>query len=89
MKTCTLLLASLLAILPAQAHAEEPERVIMKLSDFLKLYEQTKKKEEKPPRDHAIASARLKYPAANHAAATIVIWDLQRNGAYPLPDGTP
>ncbi len=37
-------------------------------------------------RDHAVAAARLKYPAANHAAEAIVIYDLQRDGAYELSD---
>lgn len=36
-------------------------------------------------RDRAIVAARLKYPAANHAAEAIVIYDLQRDGAYGLP----
>ncbi len=36
-------------------------------------------------RDRAIAKARMKYAAANHAAEAIVIYDLQRAGAYELP----
>ena len=36
-------------------------------------------------RDEAVAKARIKYPAANHAAEAIVIYDLQRPGAYELP----
>jgi tetratricopeptide (TPR) repeat protein len=36
-------------------------------------------------RDAAVAKARIKYPAANHAAEAIVIYDLQRPGAYDLP----
>lgn len=51
------ILAALLA-LPATAAAEEPERVVMKLDEFLKLYEATKEKEAEAPRDHALASAR-------------------------------
>ena len=35
-------------------------------------------------RDHAIAAARLKSAAANHAAEAIVIYDLQREAAYEL-----
>lgn len=35
--------------------------------------------------DRAIALARLKDPAANHAAEAIVIYDAQRPGAYELP----
>lgn len=35
-------------------------------------------------RDRAIVSARRRYPAADHAAEAIVIWDLQRDGAYEL-----
>ncbi len=35
-------------------------------------------------RDAAVAKARIKYPAANHAAEAIVIYDLQRPGAYDL-----
>jgi tetratricopeptide (TPR) repeat protein len=36
-------------------------------------------------RDHAVAAARIRYPAANHAAESVVIYDLQRDGAYELP----
>ena len=45
---------------PTLAHAEEPERVVMKLGEFLKLYESNKAlaEAEKSPRDYAIASAR-------------------------------
>jgi len=35
-------------------------------------------------RDHAIGLARSKNPAANHAAQAIVIYDLQRMGAFEL-----
>jgi len=35
--------------------------------------------------DNAIAAARLRDPAANHAAQPVVIYDLQRAGAYELP----
>jgi len=35
-------------------------------------------------RDAAVAAARLRYPAANLAAEAIVIYDLQRSGAYGL-----
>lgn len=37
-------------------------------------------------RDIAVAAARRKYPAANHAAEAVVIYDLQRPGAYGLDD---
>ncbi|MCA8954987.1 MAG: hypothetical protein KDC87_02880, partial [Planctomycetes bacterium] len=39
-------------------------------------------------RDTAIANARRKYPAANHAAEAVVIYDLHREGAFTgdLPD---
>jgi hypothetical protein len=36
-------------------------------------------------RDYAVARARLKYAAANHAAEAVVIYDLQRPGNYGLP----
>jgi len=36
-------------------------------------------------RDRAVAAARRKDPAANHAAEAVVIHDLQRDGAYGLP----
>jgi hypothetical protein len=35
-------------------------------------------------RDRAVAQARIKYPAANKAAEAVVIYDLQRQGAYGL-----
>src|SRR5215207_5934452 len=44
--------------LPATVGAEEPERVVMNLDEFLKLYEASKEKEAEAPRDHALASAR-------------------------------
>jgi len=37
-------------------------------------------------RDLAVAAARIQYPAANHAAEPVVIYDLQRDGAFELPD---
>ncbi|MBX3394399.1 MAG: tetratricopeptide repeat protein [Phycisphaerae bacterium] len=39
--------------------------------------------------DRAIAAARIRYPAANHAAEAIVLYDLQRVGAYELPAAWP
>ncbi|HXI02265.1 MAG TPA: tetratricopeptide repeat protein, partial [Candidatus Saccharimonadales bacterium] len=35
--------------------------------------------------DYAVSQARLKYPAANKAAEGVVIYDLNRPGAYDLP----
>lgn len=54
------LLAFTPALAPATARADEPERVVMKLDEFLKLYESNKAlaEAEKAPRDYAIASAR-------------------------------
>ncbi len=40
-------------------------------------------------RDRAVAAARRANPAADHAAEAVVIYDLQRPGAYGLPDGSP
>jgi hypothetical protein len=60
MKKSILLLALFVAT-PARAQDPEPERVIMKLDEFLRLYETAKKLQEepeKPPHDHAIASVR-------------------------------
>lgn len=37
-------------------------------------------------RDIALAAARAKYPAANHAAAAVVIYDLQREATPPSTD---
>ncbi len=56
---CSLVLALALLspawITPTEAHAEDPERVVMKLDEFLKLYESNKTlaQAEKSPRDHA------------------------------------
>ena len=36
--------------------------------------------------DRAIATARRQYPAANHAAEGVVIYDLRRRGAFELPE---
>jgi hypothetical protein len=58
------LLALALALgiaLPQTARAEEPpERVVMKLEEFLRLYETTRKRDEEPPREAALASSRYK-----------------------------
>jgi len=53
-------LAISLAVLLASpvAHAQEPERVIMKLDEFLKLYEKNRAEETQAPIDFAISSAR-------------------------------
>jgi len=40
-------------------------------------------------RDAAIAAARRRYPAANHAAESVVIYDLHRTDAYGLTSGEP
>ncbi len=40
-------------------------------------------------RDKAIAAARRRDPAANHAAEPVAIYDLQRPGAYELPPPSP
>ena len=37
-------------------------------------------------RDRAVAEARMRYPAANHAAEAVKLYDLQREGAYELSD---
>ena len=39
--------------------------------------------------DRAVAAARIAYPAANHAAEAVVIYDLGRDGAYPAPVDNP
>ena len=40
-------------------------------------------------KDRAIAAARRRDPAANHAAEAVVVYDLQRPGAFGLAEGTP
>ncbi len=58
MKRMVIVLATFLALLPLTARAQEAERVVLKLDEFLKLYEKAKaEKEEEPPRDHAVASS--------------------------------
>ncbi|MCH8823315.1 MAG: hypothetical protein IH984_07385 [Planctomycetes bacterium] len=39
-------------------------------------------------RDSAVAAARIKYPAANHASEAVVIYDLNRADAYDGPNVT-
>lgn len=47
--------------IPMEASAEEPpERVVMKLEEFLRMYETTRKRDEEPPRESALASSRYK-----------------------------
>lgn len=55
--------AALLGVSTPAAMAQDPDRVVMKLDDFLELYEKTKKREEDdptPPRAFAISSARYR-----------------------------
>ncbi|HGG58144.1 MAG TPA: hypothetical protein ENK31_10145, partial [Nannocystis exedens] len=80
---------------PTSVRAEEPERVIMKLDEFLKLYESNRARAaaEKPPRDHALASAHysgevLVTDGAPHSAvfkATMRIENLKKNGWVRVP----
>lgn len=60
MKRLSLVLATTLAALtPSVANAEDPERVILQLDDFLDMYEKSKdNKDEAPPRDHTVSSAK-------------------------------
>ena len=49
------------------------------------LAEHARYKPDDNARDRAVALARQRYPAANHAAEAVVIHDLQREGAFGLP----
>ena len=53
-----ILALALLLASPAAHAAQEPERVIMKLDEFLKLYEKNRAEETQAPIDFAISSAR-------------------------------
>ncbi len=48
------------------------------------LAEHAKYKPDDNARDRAVALARQRYPAANHAAEPVVVYDLQREGAFGL-----
>lgn len=48
------------------------------------LAEHAKYKPDDNARDRAVALARQRYPAANHAAEAVVVYDLQREGAFGL-----
>lgn len=86
-------LAAMLALPPAAARAEEPERVVMKLDEFLKLYETSKTKEVEAPRDHALASARYSgkvliedgVPHAATFSATMHVEVLRKKGWARIP----
>ena len=53
-----------------------------KAAEHLRLYK--KYKPDDNARDRAVTMARMNDPAANHAAEAIVIYDLQRNGAFEM-----
>ncbi len=54
-------LALVVVAAPTRASADEPpERVIMDLEQFLSMYEKTRKPDETPPREGALASARYR-----------------------------
>ena len=92
MKRLVCLLIALL--LPLPALAQEPERVVLKLDEFLKLYEQSKPdKDEQPPRDHAIASTEYRgevlfrdgKPYAARFHAKMKIRPLRKKGFARIP----
>ncbi len=51
------------------------------------LREHAKYKPDDNARDRAVTIARQRYPAANHAAEPVVLYDLQREGAFGLDRG--
>ena len=56
--TLVLLATTLLALTPKLANAEDPERVIMKLDEFIDMYEKAKGTDDDvPPRDHTVSAA--------------------------------
>jgi tetratricopeptide (TPR) repeat protein len=54
-------------------------------AEHLALYQRYKPDDN--ARDHAVTAARMRSPAANHAAEAIVIYDLQRDKAFEMADG--
>ncbi len=91
-----LLLLALAATLvaPSHARAEDPERVIMKLDQFIDMYERAKeKKDEVPPRDHTVSAARYEgevlfeegKPYAARFEATMKIQVLAKKGWARVP----
>lgn len=56
-------------------------------ADAMKQYERFRPDDN--ARDHAVNAARLRYPAANRAAESVVLYDLQRPGACGLPERPP
>ena len=58
-RLCFALATTLAALTPTSASAEDPERVILHLDDFIDMYERAKEKtDEVPPRDHTVSSAK-------------------------------
>ncbi len=55
-------------------------------AEHLSLYKRYKPDDN--ARDRAVTAARMKSPAANHAAEAIVIYDLHRDGAYEIEGDT-
>ncbi|MFZ6181523.1 hypothetical protein [Nannocystis pusilla] len=60
MRSAAIALVTLLSLSPVTAAAapDDPERVVMKLDEFLKLYEKTRAEETTAPLDYALSSAR-------------------------------
>lgn len=60
MRSAAIALCTFLSFVPAARAAapDDPERVVMKLDEFLKLYEKTRAEEAAAPLDYAISSAR-------------------------------
>jgi hypothetical protein len=94
MKHVVALLVACLLLLPVAARAQETERVVLKLDQFLKLYEKGKaEKEEEPPRDHAIASSFYRgevlfedgKPYAARFQATFKVRPLKKKGFARIP----
>src|SRR5688572_9990156 len=60
MRACLALATALALALPESALAEEPDRVVMKLDDFLTMHEKVQGKEDDAPREAALSSARYR-----------------------------
>ena len=93
MHTRILALALVLATPLHASAADEPERVIMKLDEFLKLYEKNRNEEAQAPLDYAISSARYSgevqlkdnepYAAVFHAKLRVDV--LRTKGIIKVP----
>ena len=88
MRSAIVALVTLLSVMPAPAAAapDDPERVVMKLEEFLKLYEKTRVEEATAPLDFALSSARYEGDLGSLYRPKFIVGGVAIHGSPSIPN---